>query len=118
MSTLQAGPVPIREADDGSLRVGESRVLLELVLEAFDDGASPEAILQRYSTLRLPDVYSVIAHHVNHPGEWAAYLRRRELQAVEVFNKVTSGQRDLGEIRGRLFAMRRAAGSTNAPPRG
>ncbi len=44
----------------GGLRVGSSRVLLELVVRALQDGATPETIVQRYSTLALPDVYAVL----------------------------------------------------------
>lgn len=48
---VHAESPPIREDDTGALRVGESRVLLELVIHAFQDGATPEAIVQRYDTL-------------------------------------------------------------------
>lgn len=74
----QSEPPPLREDADGALRVGESRVLLELVLHAFQDGATPEAIVQRYSTLWLPDVYAVIAYYLRHREEVEAYLQKRE----------------------------------------
>lgn len=69
MATIQADSLPIREAADGTLRVGESRVLVELVLRAFEDGAMPEEIVLRYSSLHLPDVYSIIGHYLSHRGE-------------------------------------------------
>jgi hypothetical protein len=53
--------VPLREEPPGVFRVGESRVLLELVLRAFQAGATPEAIVQSYDTLNLADVYAVIS---------------------------------------------------------
>ena len=81
MLTSQADPVPIREESDGTLRVCGSRVLLELILQAFEGGASPEAIVQRYSTLRLPDVYSVISHYLDHREEMAEYVKLRERRA-------------------------------------
>jgi uncharacterized protein (DUF433 family) len=108
MLTIQADPVPIREEADGTLRVGATRVLLELVINAFEDGATPETIVQRYSTLRLPDVYSVIAHYLNHREELAEYVHLREQQASETAAKITSTQRDLTEIRRRLLASRAA----------
>jgi uncharacterized protein (DUF433 family) len=52
---------PIREDATGALRVGETRVLLELVIWAFQDGATPETIVQRYPSMKLHDAYSVIA---------------------------------------------------------
>ena len=46
---------PLRLDSSGALRIGQSRVLLELVIRAFQDGATPEAIFQRYPTvMHLP----------------------------------------------------------------
>ena len=80
--TVQSESPPLREDADGALRVGQSRVLLELVIRAFQDGATPETIVQRYSTLALPDVYAVIAYYLRHRNEVEAYLARREQQAA------------------------------------
>jgi hypothetical protein len=44
---------PLYEDAKGAIRVGNSRVLLELVIRAFQDGASAESIVQRDSTLLL-----------------------------------------------------------------
>lgn len=48
--------VPLREDPPGVFRVGKCRVLLELVIHAFQRGATPEGIVQSCSTLSLPDV--------------------------------------------------------------
>jgi uncharacterized protein (DUF433 family) len=106
--TVQADAPPIREDSAGALRVGDSRVLLELVIRAFQDGATPETIVQRYSTLALPDVYSVVTYYLRHRGEVEAYLSRREQQAEEVRLRVENQQGDLSEIRARLLARRQA----------
>ena len=81
----------------GALRVGDSRVLLEIVVRAFQDGATPETIVQRYSTLALPDVYAVLAYYLRHPGEVDEYLARREEKAEEVQQRIESQQGDLAE---------------------
>lgn len=101
------GP-PLREDPDGTLRVGNSRVLLELVIHAFQDGASPESIVQGYSTLSSPDVNAVIAYYLQHPGEIDAYLDRRAQQAAEVRGRIEGLQGDQSELRARLLARRRA----------
>ena len=85
---VQAEAPPLREDAEGSLRVGASRVLLELVIRAFQDGATPETIVQRYSTLALGDVYGVIAYYLRHRGEVETYLVRREQQAEAVQQKI------------------------------
>src|SRR2546421_12702298 len=81
---VQSEAPPMREESDGTLRVGSSRVLLELVIRAFEDGATPEAIMQRYETLSLPDVYGVIAYYLRHRQAVEAYLARREREAQEI----------------------------------
>jgi hypothetical protein len=52
--TVQTEAPPLREDATGALRVGNSRVLLELVVRAFQDGATPETIVQRYSHAGAP----------------------------------------------------------------
>lgn len=104
--TIQAASPPLREDAAGALRVGDSRVLLELVIRAFQDGATPETIVQRYSTLSLADVYAVIAYYLSHRSVIEEYLSRREQKAEEVQRRVESQQGDISEIRARLLAKR------------
>jgi uncharacterized protein (DUF433 family) len=104
--TAQAEAPPLREDAAGAVRVGDSRVLLELVIRAFQDGATPETIVQRYATLALPDVYAVIAYYLRHRSEVEGYLARREQKAEEVRKKIQDRQGDLSEIRARLLAQR------------
>jgi uncharacterized protein (DUF433 family) len=105
--TIQAAAPPLREDADGALRVGNSRVLLDLVIRAFQDGATPETIAQRYPTLALADVYAVIAYYLAHRSEVEEYLDRQEQMANEVRRRIESQQGDLSEIRDRLLAKRR-----------
>lgn len=105
---IQTEAPPIRQDESGALRVGDSRVLLELVIQEFQDGATPEMIVQQYDTLSLPDVYAVISYYLRHREEIQAYLTQREQRGREVQRRVEEGQRDLGDIRRRLLAARPA----------
>lgn len=105
---VQAEAPPLREDASGALRVGDSRVLLELVVRAFQDGATPEVIVQRYDTLALADVYAVIAYYLRHRAEVDSYLARREQKAAEVRQRIEAQQGDLSDIRARLLARRQA----------
>jgi uncharacterized protein (DUF433 family) len=91
---IQAEMPPLREDGTGALRVGESRVLLELVIRAFQDGATPETIVQRYSTLSLADVYAVIAYYLRHREQIETYLADRERQAADVRQRIEARQRE------------------------
>ncbi len=99
---------PLREEADGAMRVGESRVLLEFVIRAFQDGATPETIVQRYDALVLADVYAVVAYYLQHPGEVEGYLVERESKADDLRQRIESQQADLSGIRSRLAARRGA----------
>jgi uncharacterized protein (DUF433 family) len=105
---VQAEAPPLREDEAGALRVGDSRVLLELLVRAFQDGATPETIVQRYPSLRLGDVYAVIGYYLRHHDEIDRYVAERERQADAVQAKIESQQRDLSEIRSRLSNRRDA----------
>ena len=102
--TIQSDPLLLREDSTGSLRVANTRVLVELVLRAFQDGATPEAIVQRYPTLGLVDVYAVITHYLQHRDEMDHYLAEQERRAGEVRRRIEQGQGDLAELRARLLA--------------
>ena len=106
---LQAESPPLRRDTSGGFRVGTSRVLLELVIHAFEDGATPEAIFQRYPATSLADIYSVLAYYLRHQEEISAYLAKREQKAEEVRRRIESGQQDLADLRKRLLARQRAA---------
>src|ERR1700675_4896672 len=71
MTTVDFEPlslaVPLREEPAGVFRVGKSRVLLELVIRAFQRGETPEGIVQSYDTLSLPDVYAVVGYYLAKP---------------------------------------------------
>jgi uncharacterized protein (DUF433 family) len=96
---LQTEAPPLHRDASGALRVGQSRVLLELVIRAFQDGATPETIAQRYPTATLADIYAVIAYYLRHRQDIEAYLAERERRAQEVRQHMESQQGDLVDLR-------------------
>lgn len=99
---------PLRKDTTGAIRVGNTRVLLELVIRAFQDGASPESIVQHYSTLSLSDVYLTIGYYLRHRDAVEAYLNEREQLAQTVCQRLSSVQPDLSLIRDRLLAQQQS----------
>ena len=92
---LKSQAPPIRQDADGSLRVGESRVLLELVLRAYQDGETPEAIRLRYDALSLSDIYGVIAYYLRNRTEIEEYIQNREELEGRLTARMVKGQADL-----------------------
>ena len=57
---IEAPPVPLRTDEHGVLRVGKTRVPLDTLVYAFNQGASAEEIVLSYPTLELGDIYAVV----------------------------------------------------------
>ena len=76
-TSLQSLPTGLRLDNSGTIRVGRSRVTFDLVVEQFEEGASAEDIVARFTTLDLPSVYSAIAWYLHHREEAAEYLAAR-----------------------------------------
>ena len=113
MTTIEPVTVPLREDPPGVFRVGDTRVLLEVVVHAFRCGATPETIVQSYDTLSLPDVYAVLAYCLTHREQIDEYLRRCDSEAVHVRDRVQVAQPDQRGVRERL--MQRAKDDWLAP---
>lgn len=70
--------IPLRTDENGAIRVGDTRVLLELVIHAYFAGETPESIVDSYSSLSTADVYAVIGYYLKNREEIDAYVRQRD----------------------------------------
>lgn len=95
---------PIRQDEFGALRVGDSRVLVDLVISAFEAGATPETIADRYPSTTLTDIYSVIAYYLRHREQIRIYIEDRKQQAQAIRATIEERQLDMHDIRDRLLA--------------
>jgi uncharacterized protein (DUF433 family) len=113
MTTVDLEPltvrVPLWEDPPGVFRVGDSRVLLELVLRAFKRGETPEGIVRSYRTLQLADVYAVLSRYLVNPDPFDEYLRQCDEEAEDVRRKIEASQRP-GPTKEALMARARAKG--------
>jgi uncharacterized protein (DUF433 family) len=101
-------PVPLR-AHGNAMRVGDSRVTLETVVYAFRQGATAEGIAEAYSTLKLSDVYAVIAYYLKHQSEVDAYIAESECQSNEARAQIEDADPDFYRgFRERLLARQAA----------
>jgi uncharacterized protein (DUF433 family) len=104
-STSLSLSVPLSEDDDGTLRVSDTRVTLDTVVAAFDLGAAPEEIAQRFPTVPLADVYSVVSYYLQEPEKVRTYLGQRQNQALELRTDLER-QMNTRDLRRRLLARR------------
>jgi uncharacterized protein (DUF433 family) len=83
--------VPLFTDQHGKIRVQGSRVLLELVIQAFRSGDTPETIVDNYSTLTLADVYAVLSWYLLHLDEVDAYVQAAEAAIDRIQQEVEAG---------------------------
>ncbi len=85
---IHADPPPLRIDEGGAVRVGKSRVSLDLVVAQYENGMTPKNIIRAYDALALADVHAVIAYYLRHKNEVVAYLKRRQDEADALRAKI------------------------------
>jgi len=85
-------PALLKAWEDGTIRVGSSRVLLDLVVHHFKQGATAEQIQHSFPSLTLREVYGAIYYYLEHTEELEMYLADQERQAKEIELRVRSAQ--------------------------
>ncbi len=93
--------VPIAADEDGVLRVGGTRVTLDVIVSAFEHGATPEEIAQDFSSLQLADVYAVLSYYLQHSERIAGYLSERRDEA-EMLRRHIESRSEVAGLRQRL----------------
>ena len=68
----------VRVDEHGAMRIGNSRVMLDLIVAGFEQGHSPETLQQQYPALSLEEVYGAITYYLAHTDEVHAYLKRQD----------------------------------------
>lgn len=105
METTIIEAVPIRIDVDGVRRIGKTRVTLDTIISAYQEGATAEEIALAYSSVSLADIYSIIAYYLRRQAEVDAYLDKRQKQAKLVRQENENRFLAVG-IRERLLARK------------
>lgn len=78
----------LTKTEDGTIRIGKTRVTLESVVHQYSIGATPEEIAQKFPALKLAEVYAVIAYFLNNHEQVAKYILEQEIEGDIVQAKV------------------------------
>lgn len=114
--TIHDDRVPLHKWPDGSVRMGKTRVLFHLVVEAFRRGNDPEQIVRMYRTLDLADTYAAVAYYLRHKDEVHQYLRELDTEAEQLRKEIEARQGPPRVTREMLEARRKAREAERASP--
>ncbi len=105
MATNFVETVPIKVDENNVWRVGKTRVTVDTIVAAYNEGATAEEIAMQYSSVSLADVYSIISFYLNRQTDVEIYLekRREQAQKVRTENEIRSSTNGLRE---RLLARK------------
>ncbi|HEY2012949.1 MAG TPA: DUF433 domain-containing protein [Bryobacteraceae bacterium] len=103
---LSSDPLPLQMDSDGVIRVRGTRVTLDTVWAAFQEGATAEEIVQQYPSLSLADAYQAIGYGLRNDAGLNAYLAKRSEVGEEIRKSNESRWQPVG-IRNRLLDRRR-----------
>src|SRR6266404_5434647 len=103
--TIHADPVPLRVDEHGVIRIGDSRLALEVVLDYHHQGMAAEAIAEGYADIiSLADVHAVLAYYHRHREEIDRYLQYRGQQAEVARREIEATQSPRPGFRDELLA--------------
>ena len=83
--TLHLGSerIPLDRDQNGTIRIASTRVTLESVAYAFQQGESAESIQEAFPALSLSDVYLVLGYCLKHPQDLEVYLRQQQQENAQ-----------------------------------
>jgi uncharacterized protein (DUF433 family) len=113
--SLDAECPPLRVDEGGAIRVGNTRISLDLVVEQYENGMTPEDMVRAYDTLALAHVYTVIGYYLRHREAVRSYLKRRNDEAEALRAKIEAERPRI--TREELLARRVTGEKANAPAR-
>lgn len=105
---VSTSEIKLTKTEAGVLRIGDTRVSLDSVIIAFNQGSAPEEIVYDYDSLSLSEVYAAISYYLQNQREVDLYLAERANQNEQLREAVEVRFNPTG-IRERLLARRKNA---------
>ena len=74
---------PLEVWEDGTIRVANSRVTLDVIVRQFKLGATAEQIQEDFSSLSLREIYAALAFYLERTDYVEDYLKRQKTETQE-----------------------------------
>jgi uncharacterized protein (DUF433 family) len=76
--------IPLHTDEHGAIRVSGTRVTLDVLINYYLQGETPEDLHEGFPTVPLTDIYAVITYYLANKAEVDAYLARRRAEAAHI----------------------------------
>lgn len=82
--------VPLTLWEDGSIRVKDTRLLVDMIINAHKRGECPEQIYEAFpsKSYTVADIYSIIAYYLSNKAKLERYLAKQEKEAEKVWKLI------------------------------
>src|SRR5207253_4042757 len=105
--TISADPVPLQVDAHGTIRVAGTRLTLESLLAEYQQGKTPEEIVECFDGITLGDVYAVVGYYLRHKAEVDTYLSEQEAAGEAVWRGLQAqGSAKANPFRERVLSQR------------
>lgn len=98
---LNGEDVPLSRWDDGSIRVTNSRVPVELVIHKFQWGETPEEVAREFDTVELDYARALEAFYQRRKADVDAYVANVDAQA-DAMQRYTESQPEYQALMARM----------------
>jgi uncharacterized protein (DUF433 family) len=78
--------LPFRQIPDGTIRIGDTRVSLETIIDSYLLGQRPEEIHSGFSSIELADIYAIIAYYLKNREAVDRYLAEQEADSQRILD--------------------------------
>ncbi|MDQ7027298.1 MAG: DUF433 domain-containing protein [Anaerolineae bacterium] len=99
---IHAETAPLRTSPDGVVYIGQTRIPLETVVSAFNEGVSSEEIAMQYPALSLSHIYQTIGYYLAHREEIDAYISEAVIHSEQVYTE-NQARFNTSQLRERLL---------------
>lgn len=97
---------PLTQDEDGTIRIRGSRVTLDSILHAFQQGATAEQIQDSFPSVTLREIYGVIAYYLEHRERVETYLAE-QVQAAQEVRRTLENRPEVLSFRDRIHTRQR-----------
>jgi uncharacterized protein (DUF433 family) len=80
--------IPLRPTQDGTIRVGDTRVSLETIIESYLTGDRPEDIHEGFPFIDLADIYAIIAFYLKNKEAVDRYLANQDEESQRILDRI------------------------------